>query len=79
MKLKGTAIGVNEHFPPEVVKIRRGLIPIYKEARKQKLKASLRRDKLYIEGELFDEVKHKNLIVISESVEMGAEGGGNTD
>ena len=46
--------GVNEHFPPEVLKIHRDALPIHKEARKRKLKSVFKRDKLYIEGELCD-------------------------
>ena len=60
--LNGKSYGVNEYFPPEVVKSRRELIPIHKEARKLKLKSVLRRDKLFIEGEPFDKAKHAYLI-----------------
>jgi co-chaperonin GroES (HSP10) len=52
--LIGKPFGVYEHFPPEVIKIRRELIPIHKEARKQKIKSVLKRDKLFIENEPFD-------------------------
>jgi hypothetical protein len=52
--LIGKPFGINEHFPPEVIKIRRELIPIHKEARKQKIKSVLKRDKLFIENEPFD-------------------------
>ncbi|CAC5358935.1 SLC42A [Mytilus coruscus] len=50
--VKGKPFGVNEHFPHEVVKICKELLPIHKEACKQKLKSVLKRDKLYIDGEL---------------------------
>jgi hypothetical protein len=35
--LKGKPYGVNEHFQPEVLKIRKDLLSIHKEARKRKL------------------------------------------
>ena len=60
--LIGKPFGVNEHFPSEVIKIRRELIPIHKEARKQKIKSVLKRDKLFIENGPFDKKKHDNLI-----------------
>ncbi|CAC5394078.1 unnamed protein product [Mytilus coruscus] len=76
--LKGKPFGVNEHFPHEVVKIRKELLPIHKEARKQKLKSVLKRDKLYIDGELFDKTKHSHLIKQLEAMdEGGAQGGDN--
>jgi hypothetical protein len=50
--LKGKPYGVNEHFQPEVLKIRKDLLSIHKEARKRKLKSVFKRDQLYIEGEL---------------------------
>ncbi|CAG2236107.1 unnamed protein product [Mytilus edulis] len=76
--LKGKPFGVNEHFPHEVVKIRKELLPIHKEARKQNLKSVLKRDKLYIDGELFDKSKHSHLIKQPEAMdEGGAQGGGN--
>ena len=41
--LIGKPFGVNEHFPSEVIKIRRELIPIHKEARKQKNKICIKK------------------------------------
>ncbi|CAG2237302.1 unnamed protein product [Mytilus edulis] len=70
--LKGKPFGVNEHFPHEVVKIRKELLPIHKEARKQNLKSVLKRDKLYIDGELFDKTKHSHLIKQPEAMDEGA-------
>ncbi|VDI35299.1 Hypothetical predicted protein [Mytilus galloprovincialis] len=70
--LKGKPFGVNEHFPHEVVKIRKELLPIHKEARKQNLKSVLKRDKLYIDGELFDKSKHSHLIKQPEAMDEGA-------
>ena len=60
--LKGKPYGINEHFQPEVLKIRKDLLSIHKEARKRKLKSVFKRDQLYIEGELFDKKKHANLL-----------------
>ena len=65
--LKRKPYGVNEHFPPEVLKIRRDLLSIHKEARKRKLKQVFKRDKLYIEGELYDKKKHANLLKQTEA------------
>jgi hypothetical protein len=63
---KGKPYGINEHFPPEVLKIRRDVLPIHKEARKRKLTSIFKRDKLFIECELFDKRKHVNLLKQSE-------------
>ena len=52
-KLKGTAIGISEHFPEEIARERKRLYPEFKKARCNNLKATLVRDKLFINGELF--------------------------
>ena len=65
--LKRKPYGVNEHFPSEVLKIRRDLLPIHKEARKRKLKQVFKRDKLYIEGELYDKKKARQSIKTNRS------------
>ncbi|CAC5405565.1 unnamed protein product [Mytilus coruscus] len=75
--LKGKSFGVNEHFLHEVVEIHKELLPIHKEARKQKLKSVLKRDKLYIDGELFDKIKHSHLIKQPETMDEGGAQGGN--
>ncbi|CAC5379506.1 unnamed protein product [Mytilus coruscus] len=70
--LVGKPFGVHEHFPHEVVKIRKDLLPIHKEERKQKLKVVLKRDKLCIDGELFDKTKHSHLIRQPEAMDEGS-------
>ena len=46
--LKDTQFGVSEQFPPEIVQRRRELLPIFKEAKRRGLKASLVVDRLYV-------------------------------
>ena len=50
-KLRGTDIAISEQFPEEIVKIRKKLYPIFKQARAQKKKVKLVRDKLIIDGQ----------------------------
>ena len=54
-KLKDTAsrIGISEQFPEEIARERKRLYPEFKKARRNNLKATLVRDKLFINGELF--------------------------
>ncbi|CAG2236423.1 unnamed protein product [Mytilus edulis] len=53
-KLKGTHISVREQFPVKIEKKRKKLYPILKQAKKDRKKAILIRDKLFIEGELYE-------------------------
>ena len=52
-KLAGTKIGISEQYPGEIQEIRKRLYPVYKEARKNKKKATFVRDKLFINGKEF--------------------------
>jgi hypothetical protein len=54
-KLKGTGsrIEISEQFPEEIARERKRLYPEFKKARRNNLKATLVRDKLFINGELF--------------------------
>ncbi|XP_062609263.1 protein unc-13 homolog C-like [Saccostrea cucullata] len=52
-KLKGTHLSIGEQFPKEIQERRKGLYPIYKKAKEDEKKASLVKDKLYIDGELY--------------------------
>ncbi|CAG2198592.1 unnamed protein product [Mytilus edulis] len=52
-KLKGTHFGIQEQFPKEIVEKRKILYPMAKQARREKRKVLLVRDKLYIDGNLF--------------------------
>ncbi|CAC5423871.1 unnamed protein product [Mytilus coruscus] len=52
-KLKGTNFGVQEQFPKEIEQKRKTLYPVAKQARREKRKVLLVRDKLYIDGKLF--------------------------
>ncbi|XP_071176200.1 uncharacterized protein [Mytilus edulis] len=53
-KLEGTHISVREQFPVKIEKKRKKLYPILKQAKKDRKKAILIRDKLFIEGELYE-------------------------
>ena len=57
MKLKGTDISIGEQFPIEIQKRRKELMPALKSAKDRSLKVSLVRDKLYIEGKLYNPKK----------------------
>ncbi|MEW8544210.1 MAG: hypothetical protein AB2693_11810 [Candidatus Thiodiazotropha sp.] len=52
-ELKDTVYGISQQFPREVVLKRRKLLPIMKAARRDKKKAYLSFDKLFIDGELY--------------------------
>ncbi|CAG2203812.1 unnamed protein product [Mytilus edulis] len=52
-KLKGTNISVRTQFPVKIEKKRKSLYPVLKQAKKDRKKAVLIRDKLFIEGELY--------------------------
>ncbi|CAC5406043.1 unnamed protein product [Mytilus coruscus] len=53
-KLKGTHISVRAQFPVKIEKKRKNLYPVLKQAKKDRKKAVLVRDKLFIEGELYE-------------------------
>ena len=53
--LAGTNFGVSPDFPKEIVDIRKSLLPHLKAARKRGCTAKLVYDKLYIDGQLFQE------------------------
>jgi hypothetical protein len=52
-KLKGTNIGVSEQFPEEIERIRKTLYPELKKAKSEGKRAKIVRDKLIIEGQVF--------------------------
>ena len=52
-KLKGTRISVREQFPKKIETKRKQLYPVLQKAKKEKKKAILVRDQLFIEGKLF--------------------------
>ena len=51
--LKGSDIYINEDFPEEMEKRRTRLYPILKAARSKKMKATLNKDKLIVEGKTY--------------------------
>ncbi|CAG2224523.1 unnamed protein product [Mytilus edulis] len=51
--LKGTHFGVNEQFPKEINDRRKILWPYFKEAKSQKRKVHLKKDRLFIDGAEF--------------------------
>ncbi|KAK3746492.1 hypothetical protein QZH41_000814 [Actinostola sp. cb2023] len=53
--LAGTNYGISEDYPKEIVEIRKSLIPLMKEAKKNGQRAKLVLDKLYIDGKLVDQ------------------------
>ena len=53
-KLKGTNIGVSEQFPEEIERIRKTLYPELKKAKSEGKRAKIVRDKLIIEGRVFN-------------------------
>jgi hypothetical protein len=57
-KLKGTNIFVNEQFPRSVEEKRKKLRPILKQAKTKGKNAWMVRDKLYIDGQLYE---HRNI------------------
>lgn len=52
-KLKGSNVWVNEQYPPEIEERRKKLYPVMRQAKKEKKRAKLVRDVLYIEGEIY--------------------------
>ncbi len=55
-KLKGTKIGISEQFPEEIESIRKTLYPELKKAKAEGKKAKIIRDKLIIEGRVFNNI-----------------------
>ncbi|XP_028409101.1 protein unc-13 homolog C-like [Dendronephthya gigantea] len=53
-KLKGTTIGVSEQFPEEIETIRKSLYPELKKAKSEGKRARIVKDKLIIEGQVFN-------------------------
>ena len=52
-KLAGTGFGISQDFPQEIVNIRKGLIKVMKDAKKEGREAKLSNDKLYIDGQRY--------------------------
>ncbi|XP_062616738.1 uncharacterized protein LOC134278435 [Saccostrea cucullata] len=52
-KLKESELSISEQFPKEIQERRKKLLPVLKKAKDDKKKASLVKDKLYIEGKLY--------------------------
>ena len=53
-KFKGTNIGVSEQFPEEIESVRKTLYPEFKRAKAEGKRARIVRDKLIIEGQVFN-------------------------
>lgn len=53
-KLRGTRIGISEQFPEEIENIRKTLYPELKKAKSEGKRAKIVRDKLIIEGQVFN-------------------------
>ena len=53
-KFKGTNIGVSEQFPEEIESVRKTLYPELKKAKAEGKRARIVRDKLIIEGQVFN-------------------------
>jgi hypothetical protein len=53
-KLKGTRIGVAEQYPEEIEKIRKSLYPELRKAKAAGKRANIVRDKLIIDGAVFN-------------------------
>ncbi|CAG2213346.1 unnamed protein product [Mytilus edulis] len=76
LHLRGTYYGVNGQFPPEIEEQRRKLYPIAKQARKEKLKVVMKRDKLYINekfvkpDEIADESEHKDIKTKNDDLDV---------
>ena len=58
-KLKDTNIFIREQFTKDIEAKRKELYPVLKEAKKQMKRAVLIRDKLYINGELYNQSKQQ--------------------
>ena len=52
-ELKGTQYGIGEQFPPEILDIRRKLVPIMKKAKEDGHDAYININKLYIDNHLY--------------------------
>ncbi|CAG2217088.1 unnamed protein product [Mytilus edulis] len=52
-KLKGRPYGIREQFPQEIEQKRKELYPVLKQAKQQNRQASLVRDRLYIDNQLY--------------------------
>ena len=48
--LKGKRYGISEQFPQEIAQQRKKLIPLYKKAKQEGKRATLKYDKLIVEG-----------------------------
>lgn len=55
-RLQGTPLGIAEQFPKEITENRKQLFPVLKKAKRDKKKAVLVRDKLFIEGKFYEPV-----------------------
>ncbi|CAG2197532.1 unnamed protein product [Mytilus edulis] len=53
-KLRGAPFGISEQFPAEIVKRRKKLYPVMKDAKQQQRDVVLVRDRLYIDGQLYN-------------------------
>lgn len=53
-KLKGTKIGISEQFPEKIESIRKTLYPELKKAKREGRRAKMVRDKLIIDGQVFN-------------------------
>ena len=51
--LSGTNFGLAEDYPKEILQVRKELIPNLREAKEKGKKASIRFDKLIVDGKLF--------------------------
>uniref|UniRef100_A0AAV2LUD0 Uncharacterized protein n=1 Tax=Knipowitschia caucasica TaxID=637954 RepID=A0AAV2LUD0_KNICA len=56
-ELKGTGLSLSNQFPPDILRRRRLLQPVFTEARTAGRRAKLSIDKLYIDGELYRNAK----------------------
>ncbi|KAK6171920.1 hypothetical protein SNE40_018341 [Patella caerulea] len=75
--LKGSSYGIREQFPKEINERRKFLWPYFKEAKIQKKKVSLKRDKLYIDGREFNppnERQGDNEMVVDSQTRYDFEG-----
>ncbi|KAK3720305.1 hypothetical protein QZH41_020386 [Actinostola sp. cb2023] len=68
--LAGTNYGISEDYPKEIVEIRKSLIPLMKEAKKNGQRAKLVLDKLYIDGKLVDNKQHNLMLTTKEVIQV---------
>ena len=52
-ELAGTGLGISQDFPQEIVEIRKSLIKVLKDAKKEGREAKLVSDKLYVDGQRY--------------------------